>query len=269
MRSPVYLAIKKCSETRKSRSIYGAAIQIRTGVHVPRSRLRGSPERPRIEMRFAQGMRSPVLPTVKENLQNPKALKVSGAAIQIRTGVHVPRSRLRGSPERPRIEMRFAQGMRSPVLPTVKENLQNPKALKVSGAAIQIRTGVHVPRSRLRGSPERPRIEMRFAQGMRSPVLPTVKENLQNPKALKVSGAAIQIRTGVHVPRSRLRGSPERPRIEMRFAQGMRSPVLPTVKENLQNPKALKVSGAAIQIRTGDLILTKDALYLLSYSSIS
>ena len=27
--------------------------------------------------------------------------------------------------------------------------------------------------------------------------------------------------------------------------------------------------GAAIQIRTGDLILTKDALYLLSYSSIS
>ena len=51
--------------------------------------------------------------------------------------------------------------------------------------------------------------------------------------------------------------------------KGMRSPVLPTVKENLQNPKALKVSGAAIQIRTGDLILTKDALYLLSYSSIS
>ena len=57
-------------------------------------------------------------------------------------------------------------------------------------------------------------------KGMRSPVLPTVKENLQNPKALKVSGAAIQIRTGVHVPRSRLRGSPERPRIRMRFAQG-------------------------------------------------
>ena len=26
--------------------------------------------------------------------------------------------------------------------------------------------------------------------------------------------------------------------------------------------------GAAIQIRTGDLILTKDALYLLSYSSV-
>ena len=57
-------------------------------------------------------------------------------------------------------------------------------------------------------------------KGMRSPVLPTVKENLQNPKALKVSGAAIQIRTGVHVPRSRLRGNPERPRIRMRFAQG-------------------------------------------------
>ena len=29
------------------------------------------------------------------------------------------------------------------------------------------------------------------------------------------------------------------------------------------------LGGAAIQIRTGDLILTKDALYLLSYSSIS
>ena len=28
-------------------------------------------------------------------------------------------------------------------------------------------------------------------------------------------------------------------------------------------------SGAASQIRTGDLILTKDALYLLSYSSVS
>ena len=28
------------------------------------------------------------------------------------------------------------------------------------------------------------------------------------------------------------------------------------------------LSGAAIQIRTGDLILTKDALYLLSYSSV-
>ena len=131
MRSPVYLAIKKCSETRKSRSIYGAAIQIRTGVHVPRSRLRGNPERPRIEMRFAQGMRSPVLPTVKENLQNPKALKVSGAAIQIRTGVHVPRSRLRGSPERPRIRMRFAQGDEvSSLSCNNKEMLRNPKVSK-------------------------------------------------------------------------------------------------------------------------------------------
>ena len=36
-------------------------------------------------------------------------------------------------------------------------------------------------------------------------------------------------------------------------------------------PKPLRFqdfSGAASQIRTGDLILTKDALYLLSYSSI-
>ena len=216
MRSPVYLAIKKCSETRKSRSIYGAAIQIRTGVHVPRSRLRGSPERPRIEMRFAQGMRSPVyLAIIKKCSETRKFRSIYGAAIQIRTGVHVPRSRLRGSPERPRIEMRFAQGMRSPVY------------------------------------------------------LAIIKKCSETRKFRSIYGAAIQIRTGVHVPRSRLRGSPERPRIRMRFAQGMRSPVLPTVKENLQNPKALKVSGAAIQIRTGDLILTKDALYLLSYSSIS
>ena len=107
-------------------------------------------------------------------------------------------------------------------------------------------------------------------KGMRSPVLPTVKENLQNPKALKVSGAAIQIRTGVHVPRSRLRGSPERPRIRMRFAQGMRSPVyLAIIKKCSETRKFRSIYGAAIQIRTGDLILTKDALYLLSYSSIS
>ena len=32
--------------------------------------------------------------------------------------------------------------------------------------------------------------------------------------------------------------------------------------------EASAFSGAATQIRTGDLILTKDALYLLSYSSI-
>ena len=40
---------------------------------------------------------------------------------------------------------------------------------------------------------------------------------------------------------------------------------------NRKTPKleSFGVFGAAIQIRTGDLILTKDALYLLSYSSIS
>ena len=42
---------------------------------------------------------------------------------------------------------------------------------------------------------------------------------------------------------------------------------------NTENKKAptpfrcRSFSGAATQIRTGDLILTKDALYLLSYSS--
>ena len=39
-------------------------------------------------------------------------------------------------------------------------------------------------------------------------------------------------------------------------------------KRKTPKPERLGVSGAAIQIRTGDLILTKDALYLLSYSSI-
>ena len=113
-----------------------------------------------------KGMRSPVLPTVKENLQNPKALKVSGAAIQIRTGVHVPRSRLRGSPERPRIEMRFAQGDEiSSSSCDKRRSSETRKSRSIYGAAIQIRTGVHVPRSRLRGNPERPRIRMRFAQG--------------------------------------------------------------------------------------------------------
>ena len=40
-------------------------------------------------------------------------------------------------------------------------------------------------------------------------------------------------------------------------------------KENHLNLKGFKwfCNGAAIQIRTGDLILTKDALYQLSYSS--
>ena len=186
MRSPVYLAIKKCSETRKSRSIYGAAIQIRTGVHVPRSRLRGSPERPRIEMRFAQGMRSPVyLAIIKKCSETRKFRSIYGAAIQIRTGVHVPRSRLRGSPERPRIEMRFAQGMRSPVyLAIIKKCSETRKFRSIYGAAIQIRTGVHVPRSRLRGSPERPRIEMRFAQGMRSPVYLAIKRNASKLESL-------------------------------------------------------------------------------------
>ena len=34
-----------------------------------------------------------------------------------------------------------------------------------------------------------------------------------------------------------------------------------------QGSKWFSLDGAAIQIRTGDLILTKDALYQLSYSS--
>ena len=52
-----------------------------------------------------------------------------------------------------------------------------------------------------------------------------------------------------------------------RFARGMRSPFLHSDTKNLRSSEASEIFGAAIQIRTGDLILTKDALYLLSYSS--
>ena len=38
--------------------------------------------------------------------------------------------------------------------------------------------------------------------------------------------------------------------------------------KNDQDQVVLVIFGAASQIRTGDLILTKDALYRLSYSSI-
>ncbi len=41
------------------------------------------------------------------------------------------------------------------------------------------------------------------------------------------------------------------------------------IKRKPPKPEGFRGFGAASQIRTGDLILTKDALYLLSYSSIS
>ena len=44
---------------------------------------------------------------------------------------------------------------------------------------------------------------------------------------------------------------------------------LAITKEKALNPLRFKAFGAARQIRTADLILTKDALYRLSYSSIS
>ena len=40
-----------------------------------------------------------------------------------------------------------------------------------------------------------------------------------------------------------------------------------SIKNRRKRYKACDDDGAATQIRTGDLILTKDALYLLSYSS--
>ena len=215
-------------------------------------------------------MRSPVYLAIKRNAPKLESL---GAFMELLSRFELEStSRGAGSAgARSDLGLKCAsrKGMRSPVLPTVKENLQNPKALKVSGAAIQIRTGDHVPRSRLRGSPERPRIEMRFAQGDEVSSLSCNKKCSETRKSRSIYGAAIQIRTGVHVPRSRLRGSPERPRIEMRFAQGDEVSSLSCNKKCSETRKSRSIYGAAIQIRTGDLILTKDALYLLSYSSIS
>ena len=48
----------------------------------------------------------------------------------------------------------------------------------------------------------------------------------------------------------------------------MSSPVMCTIKNHC-TLSSVVVSGAVTRIRTGDLILTKDALYLLSYNSIS
>ena len=166
-------------------------------------------------------MRSPVLPTVKENLQNPKALKVSGAAIQIRTGVHVPRSRLRGSPERPRIRMRFAQGMRSPVLPTVKEKPSKPKGFEGFWSCYPDSNWSPCPAEQAPREPGATSDQNALRAGDEVSSLSCNKKKCsETRKSRSIYGAAIQIRTGVHVPRSRLRGSPERPRIEMRFAQG-------------------------------------------------
>ena len=48
---------------------------------------------------------------------------------------------------------------------------------------------------------------------------------------------------------------------------GMRSASSPHAKQKALKSADFKAFGAAGQIRTADLILTKDALYLLSYSS--
>ena len=50
------------------------------------------------------------------------------------------------------------------------------------------------------------------------------------------------------------------------------SGVLSAVSKKREKPETIEISGffgAVTQIRTGDLILTKDALYRLSYNSIS
>ena len=57
-----------------------------------------------------------------------------------------------------------------------------------------------------------------------------------------------------------------------RFPQAVGCNSPSALKKRKKTPRSLKdfevfAFGAAIQIRTGDLILTKDALYQLSYSS--
>ena len=68
-------------------------------------------------------------------------------------------------------------------------------------------------------------------------------------------------------------GSGHRVANRVTIAQGggaMPPPIKRPSKEKSPETKRFRnFSGAASQIRTGDLILTKDALYLLSYSSVS
>ena len=58
-------------------------------------------------------------------------------------------------------------------------------------------------------------------------------------------------------------------RVGRRVGQGFSEvPIFPQIAKKRHDFMQNRVSfGAATQIRTGDLILTKDALYLLSYSS--
>ena len=162
------------------------------------------------------------------------------------------------------------KGMRSPVLPTVKENLQNPKALKVSGAAIQIRTGVHVPRSRLRGSPERPRIEMRFAQGDEVSSFAYGKRKPSKPEGFEGFWSCYPDSNWSPCPAEQAPREPGATSDQNALRAGDEVSSLSCNKKKCsETRKSRSIYGAAIQIRTGDLILTKDALYLLSYSSIS
>ena len=72
-------------------------------------------------------------------------------------------------------------------------------------------------------------------------------------------GAAIQIRTGSRDPRNEFRGSLNDLGLKKcaHAHLGMRPPVLLCKKENHRIKDAVEFLGAATQIRTGDLILTK------------
>ena len=90
-------------------------------------------------------------------------------------------------------------------------------------------------------------------------------------KRIKAFGAAIQIRTGTvsHGTGSvgALTTSDWKNALKRIYGWGLQ--FFCVKKKNHRINDAVAFLGAAIQIRTGDLILTKDALYLLSYSSIS
>ena len=82
-------------------------------------------------------------------------------------------------------------------------------------------------------------------------------------------GAAGRIRTAHITPRNRgFAGAPDLGFDVLRTDEVGVSLLPPAVYKKIPKAKAFGIFGAAGRIRTADLILTKDALYLLSYSSI-
>ena len=211
MRSPVYLP----RNPKVSKHLWSCYPDSNWSPR-PAEQVRGSPERSRSECAFA-GMRSPVLPIVKKP-SKPEGFEGFWSCYPDSNWSPRPAEQARGSPERPRIRMRFAQGM-SLQFAYGKENLQNPKALKVSGAAIQIRTGVHVLRSRPASPSDLDQNALRAGDEVSS-LSCNNKEMLRNPKVSKHLWSCYPDSNWSPCPAEQARGSPERPRLECASRKG-------------------------------------------------